>query len=285
MGTSGLCPGTCVAKAGGRGGDKKFATLASVFGLFAGVLLYDVLKEPLTNAGVIASNQKPLTLYGALGLPYGATALLFSAAVFVLVVIADRILPERTYAPAHEKKTLVDWIRGEWSWLAAGVTGGTLVVLATAQGGYLGFSGAILAFTGSVAHLLGHPIASVPTINDDIIWRAALIVGVFPGALLASAVSLKSAAAASVQKVERVLDVKAIAVSFGAGTVMCLGAMIGGGCTTGAFISAWPTLSLGSFAMAGTFFIASMAVSAGRQFGLKSLDIPAAQLAGDRVYD
>lgn len=285
MGVSGLCPGTCVAKAGGRGGEKKFATLASVFGLIVGVVVYDVIKDPLTEAGIIAANQKPLTVHGALGLPYGAVALLAAAAFFVLVAVIDKIMPERTYAPAQEKKSLLDWVRGEWSFLAGGVVGGVVVVLATAQGGYLGFSGAILAAVGAVAHLIGHPLSSVPAVNDDLIWRAALIVGAFPGALLAAALSTKSAAAAAAGKVEKVLDPKALVRAFSAGTVMCLGAMIGGGCTTGAFISAWPTLSLGSFAMGGTFFVVSMMTSNARLFALKSLDLPQAQLSGDRVYD
>jgi hypothetical protein len=38
LGVSGLCPGTCVAKAGGRGGAKKFAGSAAILGLVAGVL-------------------------------------------------------------------------------------------------------------------------------------------------------------------------------------------------------------------------------------------------------
>jgi uncharacterized protein len=284
MGISGLCPGTCVAKAGGRGGDKKFAAPASVVGLIVGVLLYDVLREPLTNAGIIAAHQKPLTVHGSLGLPYGAVALLAAAAFFVVAVVVDRFLPEKSYPLERERTTLLDWVRGEWSWLAGGVVGGVLIVLATAQGGYLGFSGGTLAFVGVLAHGIGQPLSSVPLINDDILWRAALLVGVFPGGLLAAALSLRSAAAREAPA-PKVLDPGAIARSFGAGAIMCLGAMIGGGCTTGAFISAWPTLSLGSFAMGGTFFVVSMATSNARLLALKTLDLPRAQLAGDRVYD
>jgi uncharacterized membrane protein YedE/YeeE len=66
---------------------------------------------------------------------------------------------------------------------------------------------------------------------------------------------------------------------------MCLGALVGGGCTTGAFIAAWPTLSIGSLAMAGTFFVVSMATSTTRQWIVRSYDLASAQAAGDRVYD
>ena len=86
------------------------------------------------------------------------------------------------------------------------------------------------------------------------------------------------------ETVKKVLDGKELARSFAGGTGLALGAMIGGGCTTGAFISAWPTLSLGSFAMAGTFFAASMAVANGRLLA-RTLDLGAAQQLGDRAYD
>lgn len=285
MGVSGLCPGTCVAKVGGRGGEKKFAAPAAMVGLVVGVLLYAALKDPLMSAGVIAEVQKPLTLHGVLGLPYGALALGWGALFLAIAVGADRFTREKVYEPARERRGIVDYVRGEWSWAAAGVVGGALIVLATAQGGYLGFSGAILAFTGWLAQLVGHPLALVPRIDADIVWRAALIVGVLPGAWLAKAFSLPSKAAVVEPRPKKVLDAGAMAGSFMAATVMCLGALIGGGCTTGAFISAWPTLSLGSLAMGGTFFAVSMAVSNGRLLVLRSYDLSQAQLAGDRVYD
>ena len=283
MGVSGLCPGTCVAKTGGRGGEKKFATPAAMVGLVAGVLLYAVVKDPLMQAGVIAANQKPLTLHGVLGLPYAAVALGWGALFLVIALAADRLTPEKAYEPDRPRRGVLDAIRGEWSWVAAGAVGGILVVLATAQGGYLGFSGAILAVVGWGAHLVGHPMEIVPRVNDDIVWRAALIVGVLPGAFLAAALSLRSKAAVEAPA-PKVLDGRAIARSFSAATVMTLGALVGGGCTTGAFIAAWPTLSVGSLAMAGTFFVVSMAVANGRLLA-RSLDLGAAQSVGDRVYD
>jgi len=284
MGVSGLCPGTCVAKAGGRGGEKKWAAPAAVAGLLAGVLLYVALKDRLMAAGVIAVNQKPLTLHGELGLPYAAVALGFGALMLVVALAVDRLTPEKAYLPAAAVPGFEGLVRGEWSWAAAGTIAGLLVVVATAQGGYLGFSGAILAAAGLLASAAGHALEVVPRVNGDILWRAALIVGVFPGAWLAHAISIPSRAAA-VGPVKRVLDPRAIARSFGAATVMCLGALVGGGCTTGAFIGAWPTLSIGSFAMAGTFFVVSMAVSNARLLVSHTLDLGEAQAVGDRAYD
>jgi uncharacterized membrane protein YedE/YeeE len=285
MGVAGLCPGTCVAKAGGRGGDRKFATPAAVAGLVAGVLLYAALKDPLMSAGVIAAVQPPLTLHGALGLPYAAVALAWGALFLGVALVVDRATPEKVYEAARERRSVVDYVRGEWSWAAAGTAAGLLVLVATADGGYLGFSGAILAAVGAAAHALGHPLAIVPRVDDDLLWRAALIVGVFPGAWIARAISLPSRAAAAGPRPRKVLDPGAIAKSFSAATVMCFGALVGGGCTTGAFISAWPTLSVGSLAMAGTFFASSMLVSNARLLVIRSYDLGAAQAAGDRVYD
>ncbi len=284
MGVSGLCPGTCVAKAGGRGGEKKYAAPAAVLGLFVGVLLYAALKEPLMATGVIAANQKPLTIHGVLGLPYAAVALAWGALFLLVALAVDRLTPEKVYEPAVQRRGLVDHLRGEWSWPAAGTVAGLLVVGATVQGGYLGFSGAILALAGALAHAAGHGLEVVPRVDADILWRAALIVGVLPGAWLARAISLPSRAAAT-QPVRRVVDGRAIARSFSAATVMCLGALIGGGCTTGAFIAAWPTLSLGSLAMAGTFFVVSMAVGNARLTVVHTLDLGQAQAMGDRAYD
>ncbi|MDP1826122.1 MAG: YeeE/YedE thiosulfate transporter family protein [Archangium sp.] len=283
MGTTGTCPGTCVAKAGGMGGANRFATLFAMLGLVLGILAYAAVKTPLTDAGIIAVNQKPITLNGLLGLPYGVVALVWGALFFVISVVVNRLTPEKTYTSSKERKTLIDYVRGEWSWLASGVIGGIVIVLATMQNGYLGFSGAVLAFVGSAAHLVGMPMELVPKINDDILWRAMLIVGVFPGGLLAKLTSIKSEAATH-PTLKPTFSLKASGKSLAGGFGLALGAMIGGGCTTGAFIAAWPTLSVGSLAMGGTFFVASMATS-NLLLLTRRLDFAKAQQVGDEVYD
>lgn len=283
MGATGTCPGTCVAKAGGRAGAKKFASTGAIAGLVAGIVAYAYARAPLVDAGVIAAVGKPITLHGLLGVPYGALALGWGALFFLIAVAVDKLTPEKTFEPSREKRSLVDFVRGEWSWLAAGVTGGVLIVLATVQNGYLGFSGAVLAAVGVASHAAGHPMELVPQLSSDIAWRAALIVGVLPGGWLAKVSSLPSKAA-----VERprptTFEPKAIVKSFAGGFGLALGAMIGGGCTTGAFIAAWPTLSVGSLAMGGTFFVASMATS-NLLLLTRRLDFAKAQAVGDEVYD
>ncbi|MBI4821739.1 MAG: YeeE/YedE family protein [Deltaproteobacteria bacterium] len=284
MGVSGLCPGTCIAKVGGGAGDKKGAALAATLGLFAGVLIYTQLKTPLMESGIVLENQKPLTLYGVLGLPYAVVALGLGVMLLGVIFVIDRVTAERTFAPAVERHSLLDYVRGEWSWVASGAIGGTLVVLATAQNGYLGFSGGLLALTGWISHLVGAPLEVVPKITDDILWRAALFLGVLPGGFAAHLFSTPSKAAVQTP-LPKTFSPKAIAKSFSMTTLMSLGAMIGGGCTTGAFISAWPTLSIGSFTMAGTFFLVSMVVANGRLLVAHTLDMASAQTVGDRVYD
>lgn len=283
MGATGTCPGTCVAKAGGMAGQHRSATFFSITGLVLGIVAYAWLKTPLTDAGIIATNQKPITLHGLLGLPYGVVALAWGALFYVIAVVVNRLTPEKTFALSKERKGLLDYVRGEWSWLAGGVIGGLVIVLATAQNGYLGFSGAFLALVGSVSHAIGVPMELVPKINDDILWRAMLIVGVFPGGLLAKLTSIQSEAA-SHATVKSTFSLRASAKSLAGGFGLALGAMIGGGCTTGAFIAAWPTLSVGSLAMGGTFFVASMATSNLLLFTRK-LDFAEAQRVGDEVYD
>lgn len=283
MGATGFCPGTCVAKAGGMAGDKKFASTFAIVGLIAGILAYNLLKTPLSDSGIIAANQKPITIHGLLGLPYGVVALVWGALFLLIATLVDRLTPEKTYTLSKERKSVLDYVRGEWSWLASGIVGGTVIVLATAQNGYLGFSGALLALVGSLAHLVGHPLEVVPKITDDILWRAMLIVGVFPGAMLAKFTSIKSEAAVEAP-VKKVWSTVAVVRAFSGGFGLALGAMIGGGCTTGAFIAAWPTLSVGSLAMGGTFFVASMATS-NLLLLTRKLDFSKAQLVGDRAYD
>jgi uncharacterized membrane protein YedE/YeeE len=283
MGLTGTCPGTCVAKAGGGGGDKKFASLFAIFGLVAGILAYSVLKTPLSDAGVIAANQKPITLHGLLGLPYGVVAMAWGAMFFIIAALVDKVTNEKAFTSSKVKTSLLDTVRGEWSWLASGILGGLVIVSATMQGGYIGFSGAVLAAVGWVGHLVGHPLDLVPKMNDDLMWRAMLIIGVFPGALLAKVTGIPSEASVKTPVV-KTFEVKAVAKSFGGGFGLALGAMIGGGCTTGAFIAAWPTLSVGSLAMGGTFFIASMATS-NLLLLTRRIDFAKAQVVGDQAYD
>jgi len=136
---------------------------------------------------------------------------------------------------------------------------------------------------GSVAHLIGQPLEPVPAMGDEIIWRADLLVGAFAGGLIGRMITFPSAAAAS-NPAPLELDFKELGKGYAAGTSLSLGAMIGGGCTTGAYLAAWPTLSVGSLAMGCTFFAASM-LTANMMRWSKRVDIGQVQVIGDRSYD
>lgn len=284
MGWAGFCPGTCVAKAGSQAGHKKFIGLTAILGLITGVIIFNTIKSTLNQNGIISYKQLPMTLHHLLGIPFGPLAIVFSALLFILSFVIDQITHEEIYESSRVNNSLINAIRGEWHWLVSGILGGTLIVLATWQNGYLGFSGALLAFVGWITHLIGSPMELVPMINVDIAWRASLIVGVFPGAWFIAKLSIPSREAFQNPLPKKELDLLAIGKSFVAAIGLSLGAMIGGGCTTGAFLSGWPTLSIGSFAMSGTFFAVSMLTSNLLLF-TKRFDLHKSQLIGNRVYD
>ncbi|MBT7669438.1 MAG: YeeE/YedE family protein, partial [Bdellovibrionales bacterium] len=115
-------------------------------------------------------------------------------------------------------------------------------------------------------------------------WRVGLFVGLFPGAYLASLTAIPAKGMDLNYKRKKVFSLAAIIKAFVAGNALSVGAMVGGGCTTGAFMAAFPTLSLGSFAMAGTFFVVAMAWG----FLLYTRDssiVSELQSRGNEVYD
>ncbi|NPA53245.1 MAG: YeeE/YedE family protein [Aquificae bacterium] len=251
MASAGFCPGTCVARVGAG----KFISAAGVVGLILGVLIYDAIKPTLIEAGILGTKEK-LTLYGVLGLPYGVLAVVWGVLFILFSIAADKIDPAKKIKEYVENER-TGILRGEWHWAISGILAGLIITWATAQGEYLGFSGGALAFVGWISHLIGHPIDSVPKITESILWHAGLIIGVLPGAFLSAIISgtfkFDPVPPAFAKAVAPFPWVRLILVFF-AGIFLALGAMIGGGCTTGAFLSAYPTLSIGSMAMSATYF-------------------------------
>ena len=263
MGLTGLCPGTAACRLPSNPGKGKLDSLMVVVGLFVGVAIYAAIKESLVESGVIGA-PRALTLHGSLGLPYGPVAMLTGAFFLVLSTVLDRFAPEPKYDT--DRTSVVDRIRGEWHWLPAGALGGLAVLAATMQDGYIGFSGSILATYGWALDLVGMPSKLVPEVSEGIMWRAALIGGVLLGGVSTHLWSFKQEWPSAEDNAPIKLVGPASIMGFGAGTALSLGAMIGGGCTTGAFIAAFPTLSLGSFAMGGTFFVVALTVAFAQRF-------------------
>ncbi len=257
MAATGFCPGTVACRAGVNLGSTRFESLFAVIGLFVGVAVFASIKAPLFDAGVLAAPQG-LTLHGWLGLPYGPVAMIIGATFLVITALADRFLPENDFVPTRPARSFVDRVRGDWHFFPAGAVAGLTIVAATMQDGYIGYSGSILAIYGWVADAIGSTSTLVPKVTEQIVWRSALITGVVVGAVAAKYWSIpcegegRKLPAPAAFKPARSLKILTGAAG------LSLGAMIGGGCTTGAFMAAFPTLSIGSFAMGGTFFGAAM---------------------------
>ncbi|NPA13347.1 MAG: YeeE/YedE family protein [Aquificae bacterium] len=280
MATAGFCPGTCVARVGAG----KFISLAGVIGLVIGILIYAQLKPWLVEVGILGTKEK-LTLYGVLGISYGALAVVWGVLFIILALVADWFDPAKKMEQEQSQNQSL-W-KKEWHWAISGILAGAIIVWATMQGEYLGFSGGALAFVGWVAHLIGHPLDVVPKINETILWHAGLIIGVLPGALLSAILTgtfkFDPVPPAFAQGVSNLPVVRMVLVFF-AGILLSLGAMIGGGCTTGAFISAYPTLSIGSMAMSATYFAVGV-ITANLIYMGKVDKFLQAKKQSDEVYD
>jgi len=282
MASAGFCPGTCFARVGAG----KFVAFAGIIGVVLGILLYATLKPTLVDIGIIGTKEK-LTLYGILGLPYGVLAVAWGGIFILLSIIADWVDPGKNLPEEKYDNPITALIKGEWHWALSGFLAGSIIAWATAQGEYLGFSGGALALIGWIAHLIGHPLDIVPKISETILWHAGLILGVIPGALIGAIISGKfkfDIVPPPFAKAITPIPWVRIGIAFVAGILIAFGAMVGGGCTTGAFISAYPTLSIGSMAMSATYFITGIIVANLIYLGKVSKFLEAKKEA-DEVYD
>jgi len=284
MASAGFCPGTCVARVGAG----KFISVAGVGGLILGIVIYSNIQPWLVEVGILGTKEK-ITLYGVLGLPYGPLAVVWGVLFIILALVADWFDPAKKigYDQSNQSSFISKVIKGEWHWAVSGILAGLIIAWATAQGEYLGFSGGALAFVGWMADLIGYQLSVVPKINETIMWHAGLIIGVIPGAFLSAVISgtfkFDVVPPAFAKGVAPFPWVRLILVFF-AGIFLALGAMIGGGCTTGAFLSAYPTLSVGSMAQSATYFIVGVLTANLIYFGRWSKFIQAKK-ESDEVYD
>ncbi len=228
---------------------------AGVLGLLAGVLIYDAFLPALTGLG---GEQRFVTWAMLLNAPYGYLAFAFGAMMIGISVFLDRYDPAKKFDTAWKGQPL---LQREWGWLSTGVVAGLLIAFSAFRGEYLSFSGGFLAAVAYFASSIGQPLQSVPTLSESVAWRALLVVGLIPGALLSSLL----AGTVRQEKVTPLFQAAfgervslRVATVFLGGVLMIVGALMGGGCTTGAFMSGWPTLSVGSFVMGMTFFGAAM---------------------------
>ena len=267
MGLTGLCPGTSVVHTGSGlcVGGSRSVVYAVMVGLVSGIIAFNFLKTPLIDSGILPARPLLLTLNGVLGASYGPVAIVFGAFLLIVILSFDQFQTKKEYKAIETTGVKWNFMRDEWHWLAGSIGMASLICITTMQGQYAGFSGCVLAFVGMVADLFGIKFSLVPVVNDTIYWRSFLIIGLLLGAYLAKRVSglipdYKDICeyTPGVDKkftVPKGFDTKAVFSRFSAGFFLSLGAMIGGGCTSGAFLAAWPTLSIGSLCMGTTFFV------------------------------
>jgi|TARA_Y100000294_G_scaffold170255_1_gene182332 hypothetical protein len=239
----------------------KWLIVLGLLGMLAGVLAFDLVFPSLADWG-IRSFPQSITAPLVLDISYGHLATAFGVLVLLMVAVADRLDPGKRLDPEPDQKEPL-W-RREWGFGLAGASAGLIILASSAQGQYFGLSGSYAALTAHIADWFGFSLESVPTLNETTAWRAASAAGLFPGAA-ASALMSKSFGNVPVTPLWAAAHPSGVKsrgpIVFVGGFMVLFGALIGGGCTTGAFMAAWPTLSVGSFAMGATFFGTGMATA------------------------
>jgi uncharacterized membrane protein YedE/YeeE len=251
MGVAGLCPGTCAA----RFSSGKILIGVGVVGIFAGVFMYELLFPAVSALG---GEPKFITLSMFFDIRYGYLAILFGVLFLAISFFLSMIDPSKGLDKFEETKSL---LKKEWGWLSTGIIAGIMIFISTAIGEYLSFAGGFLAMGAHISSIFGYSFESVPSLNESTLWRAMLALGIFPGAFLSSylagTISQEKVTPLFQEAFSSNIGLRGFTV-FCSGVLMTFGALIGGGCTTGAFMSGWPTLSIGSFLMGGTFFATAM---------------------------
>ncbi len=229
--------------------------------MLAGVFAFDAIFADLADWG-IRSFPQSMTLPLVLDVSYGALAITMGVAILLMLALADRLDPGKRFDenPASQQPA---W-RREWGWVSTGTLAGLIILASSAQDQYFGISGGIAALTAHVMDWFGYSLESVPTLNDTTAWRAAMVFGLVPGVVVSAVLSgsFKHVPVTPLWEAAFASGVNSRAVTvFLGGFMIMFGALIGGGCTTGAFMSGFPTLSVGSFVMGMTFFGTGMATA------------------------
>lgn len=222
--------------------------------MLLGVVAFDMVFPHLPAWG-IRSFPQSMTLPLILDISYGALAIALGVMVLVMVGLADLFDPAKRRAPETENKGTL--LRREWGFVATGVLAGLIILAATAQGHYLGISGGFAALVAHLGTPLGYALNSVPVLDDTTAWRALMVLGIFLGAAISALLSgsFRNVPVTPLWESAFPSGVKSRAAAmFVGGFLIMFGALLGGGCTTGAFMAGFPTLSVGSFAMGLTFF-------------------------------
>ena len=222
--------------------------------MLLGVVAFDMVFPHLPAWG-IRSFPQSMTLPLLLDISYGTLAIALGVMVLVMVGFADLFDPAKRRAPETGKPGPL--LKREWGFVSTGVLAGLIILAATAQGHYLGISGGFASLVAYLANTLGYSLNSVPTLDDTTAWRAVMVLGIFLGAAASALLSgsFRNVPVTPLWESAFPSGMKSRAAAmFVGGFLIMFGALLGGGCTTGAFMAGFPTLSVGSFAMGMTFF-------------------------------
>lgn len=220
--------------------------------MLLGVFAFDAVFPHLPEWG-IRSFPQSMTLPLLWDISYGALAVALGVMVLLMVAFADRFDPGKRWDSGQPAPLL----KREWGFVSTGVIAGLVILAATYQGQYLGISGGFAAIAAYAAQPLGYTLNSVPALDATTAWRAAMVAGIFGGAAASALVSgsFHNVPVTPLWESAFPSGVKSRAAAvFAGGFLIMFGALLGGGCTTGAFMAGFPTLSIGSFAMGMTFF-------------------------------
>jgi len=221
--------------------------------MLLGVFAFDAVFTRLPEWG-LRSYPQSMTLPLVLDVSYGSLAVALGVLVLLMVAAADRLDPGKRFDVARPRASL---IQREWGFVSTGVLAGMVILIATAQGQYLGISGGFAALVSHATDLLDYRLDSVAVLDDTTAWRAAMVVGIFAGAAASALASgsFRNVPVTPLWEAAFASGIKSRAAAvFTGGFLIIFGALLGGGCTTGAFMAGFPTLSVGSFAMGMTFF-------------------------------
>lgn len=156
-------------------------------------------------------------------------------------------------------------IKTEWHWSLSGVVAGIAVVMAMLIGKNFAIAGAFVALVRNIVNIVNPECLAGTVFIGEVraadTWMIAMLGGIFLGGFAASRLAgtfQLHGAPAMWSKTFGNSAWKRVITVFTGGILLGVGANIGSGCTTGAFLIGVPTLSVGSFVTSISFFAAAI---------------------------
>jgi len=236
----------------------KWLVIFNLLGLFIGVVLFNFLVPHLVKMGLYSSPEN-LTLHQIFNINYGVLALIFGLVFLGGMFLVDRLDPGKKY-DRHKDMEKSIW-KKEWGWLTTGIVAGLIILAASAQKQYLAIMGGVLSMSEYFFNIFGLSLSNAAHIYGVSIWDALMFCGMFFGAGISAFISNTYQPLLIAPLWQQAFQKGVIfhsLMNFMSGIFLSLGALIGGGCMSGAFVAGFPTLSVGSFAMGMTFFAVAM---------------------------